>query len=400
MKTLMYVTASFPYGPAESFLIAESQRLAMLVERLYVVPVNPKGPRRQGIFASKNTEFIESPLISQAIMFAFLGELIRSPFRLANLFSFLIGESRADRRFLKNIATFPKAVWLAREMRRLNVDHVHVHWGSSSSSLVMLAARLASREWSFTCHRWDIYENNLLRIKSTESKFVRFISRKGMVDALGLGVIAEKASVIPMGVNIDVDPEVRRLTRSVPVLFCAANLIEVKGHQYLIRAVKDLKDQGVGVRLLIAGEGALRAELEELVTDLELCDEITFLGHLSHDAVIERYSKGAVDLFILPSVDLGGGNHEGVPVSLMEAMSFGIPVIATKTGSIEELLPAELGLTVRDKDPVQLAECIRRLVQDPDSYSRASSLVGEVIKTGWRIDDSVSRLYNLMKCRT
>jgi colanic acid/amylovoran biosynthesis glycosyltransferase len=87
---------------------------------------------------------------------------------------------------------------------------------------------------------------------------------------------------------------------------------------------------------------------------------------------MSRYRQHAFDLLVLPSIDMGGGEHEGVPVSLMEAMAHGIPVLSTRTGSIEELLVPELGATVEDKNADELASAIARMAIDEGFRQQAA----------------------------
>ena len=146
----------------------------------------------------------------------------------------------------------------------------------------------------------------------------------------------------------------------------------VKGHRYLIEAVKMLRAKGLRVRLLLAGEGALRRPLEGIVRDMGLTDQVEFLGHLDHHHLLAHYAPGenAVDAVVLPSVDLGDGIQEGIPVALVEAMSYAIPVIATRTGGIPELLTAGSGILVEEADAGALAAAIETLATDPGKLRR------------------------------
>ena len=91
-----------------------------------------------------------------------------------------------------------------------------------------------------------------------------------------------------------------------------------------------------------------------------------FLGYRLHEEILGRYQEGAVDVVVLPSVDLGNHLHEGIPVSLMEAMAEGIPVVSTTTGGIGELLRDGAGLMVPPGDPAALAEALERLIRSPE----------------------------------
>jgi glycosyltransferase involved in cell wall biosynthesis len=80
------------------------------------------------------------------------------------------------------------------------------------------------------------------------------------------------------------------------------------------------------------------------------------------------YKERIVDILILPSINTGNGEFEGIPVSLMEAMAFGIPVISTDTGGIPELIGDGSGIMVKEKDPEAIAVSIEKLMNDKPYY--------------------------------
>jgi glycosyltransferase involved in cell wall biosynthesis len=88
------------------------------------------------------------------------------------------------------------------------------------------------------------------------------------------------------------------------------------------------------------------------------------LGFVPYQQLLAMYAQGEIDVVVLPSVDLGGGLHEGIPASLMEAMSHGIPVVSTRTGGIPELLSDDAGVMVPPADHVALADALQRLLTD------------------------------------
>jgi colanic acid/amylovoran biosynthesis glycosyltransferase len=380
----------------ESFLMAEVANLSKLDHELYIVPLYPRGKKRDDWRESKNISTFEIGIFSFSIFFVFLRQLVLKPLLTFRALNFLLKNSTLNFILVKNLVSFPKAVWLARQIEDLQIEHIHVQWGGVTATMGMLAAKIAGCEWSLTCHRWDIYEDNLLALKSKSAKFIRFISERGLKDSLKFGVQNSNAVVIPMGVTAVSTPPVLVREKATPSILCAANLIEVKGHEYLIKAISILKKKGLKVHLLLAGEGPLRASLMALVKEHELTDTVDFLGNISHESLIKLYISKAIDLFVLPSVDLGNGLHEGIPVSLMEAMSFGVPVISTKTGSIEELLDPSLGLTVVDKSPLELADKIAHLLEDPVQYTETSKIVGKLINDSWTSAASAARLSQLL----
>ena len=66
---------------------------------------------------------------------------------------------------LKNLIIIPKAVYISNMILEYKISHLHVHWGSSTATAGLIASKISGVKWSFTCHRWDIYENNLLKLK-------------------------------------------------------------------------------------------------------------------------------------------------------------------------------------------------------------------------------------------
>ena len=135
-----------------------------------------------------------------------------------------------------------------------------------------------------------------------------------------------------------------------------ARIDHLKGHSDLIAAWAKLRETGLAPTLLVAGDGANRAEIEQQARDKNL-DTIRFLGFRSDVPDLLE----AADFFVLPSLT------EGLPLSVLEAMAHRLPVVATHVGGIPEVVEAEkTGLLVPPQDPNALADAIRRLATDAD----------------------------------
>ncbi|MBE3576266.1 MAG: glycosyltransferase [Limnochordales bacterium] len=225
----------------------------------------------------------------------------------------------------------------------------------------MVASEVSGVPWSFTAHRWDIIEGNLIARKSAHATFARFISQSGLQMALSQGVSRQKSFVLHLGVRLpstNLADQPRCFSEPRPFrILCPAALIPRKGHVYLIEALS-LLDRDV--ELWLAGDGELRQALEAQVVKLGLQNRVRFLGQCPHDALLKLYEDRQVDAVVLPSL------HEGIPVALIEAMSYGLPVISTRTGGVPELLDGGAGLLVPPKDSLALAEAIRRLMDNKD----------------------------------
>jgi glycosyltransferase involved in cell wall biosynthesis len=187
--------------------------------------------------------------------------------------------------------------------------------------------------------------------------------------AISLG--ADPRRVVTIGNGVDTDnffPRSRtacRLCHGVAqdrkVIFTAASLVEMKGHQHVVRAVHDLAAQGVDVELIIAGsasragasyEGALR----QLIAGLGIESRVRLLGWIAPADLPEWLS--AADVFCLAS------DSEGWPNVVHEALSCGTPVIATRVGAVPKLIPSEqYGETVAVGDQAALTLALRHALE-------------------------------------
>jgi glycosyltransferase involved in cell wall biosynthesis len=140
-------------------------------------------------------------------------------------------------------------------------------------------------------------------------------------------------------------------------LACVARLHPNKGYPYLIRAMEKVKSRYPDVRLLILGDGDLRGQLEQMVSDLGLKEHISFLGY--REDVYEILA--AVDCFVLPSL------HEGFGIAIAEAMAASKPVIATDIPAVREVVADKCtGLLVPAGNAEALAQAIIELIEHPD----------------------------------
>jgi len=368
---ILYVTTSLPYAAGEAFIIPEVKELLWRGHNVLLVPRTPDGL----VIHEDARPLLEitatQSLFSWEVLTAAFAEFQKNPVKALQTFRLLFRKCK-PRALLTNLAVSPKALWLARLAREWEADHIHAHWAMTPSTMAMIASELSGIPWSFTAHRGDIVDSNLLDLKTERASFARFISRSGLDMARSHGLCGreEKARMLHMGVELPNRPKDRPERADGFLIVCPANLLPVKGHTYLIEALAFLKERGVNVSLWIAGQGVLCAWLEKQVEELNLTDRVRFLGQISHTELLRYYEEGRVDAVVLPSIDLGNGLHEGIPVSLMEAMGYGIPVISTTTGGIPELLYGGAGLLVPPQNPLALASAIERLVQEPELRDR------------------------------
>jgi teichuronic acid biosynthesis glycosyltransferase TuaC len=166
----------------------------------------------------------------------------------------------------------------------------------------------------------------------------------------------EQVTVLRNGVDLkkffpqDREKIRRELNLDRPTLISVGHLIERKGHDLVIGALKELSEHV----LLIIGEGPQRAGLQSLVSSLGLVSRVRFLGAISHDEMARYYS--AADALVLAS------SREGWPNVLLESMACGTPVVATNVwGNPEVVKSSESGLLINERTSGAVAQAIRSL---------------------------------------
>jgi colanic acid/amylovoran biosynthesis glycosyltransferase len=195
------------------------------------------------------------------------------------------------------------------------------------------------------------------------------VSRLWMERLEALGCPRDRIGLLRMGVEVDCvrfAPPRSGPGRPFRIL-TVSRLVEKKGIEYGLRAVAELARARPDLDWTyeIVGEGALRGALEALSRQLGIHDRVEFAGSLSAAEVLERLRSS--DIFLLPSITAQDGDMEGVPVSLMEAMAVGVPVLSTFHSGIPELIDhGESGLLAPERDYLSLARNIEQLLDQPD----------------------------------
>ena len=300
------------------------------------------------------------------------------PRHLPLLLRLILGTLHRPATMLRTIALFPKSVWLARELQRDGVTHLHAHFATHPATMALIISKLTGIPFSFTAHAHDIQlDRSLLRWKIREAAFVRSISE---FNRRFLGS-SEKISVIHVGVPVPPLPPPPEAGR----VLCVAAHKPYKGLPDLIEACRLLRAQGVAFTCDIVGDGPQRAELERLNHD----HVVNLLGPRREDEVAKMMRDAA--LVVLPSVVAPDGQMEGIPVALMEAMAMGRPVVSTTISGIPELV-RDGGLLVSPGDPRALADAMRSLLDDPQRAAEMGARGRALVEREFELSACTARL--------
>ena len=224
---------------------------------------------------------------------------------------------------------------------------VHLHFGGRSVSWLSRAATHAK-----------IVRHLHGRILEPQGLAPIYVSARGtdavvaVSQAVADRVVDGVARVIYAGLPPRDPPPLRHANTEI-VIGTAGRLVELKGMEYLIRAVAALRTEFPALRVEIAGSGPRRAKLEDEVARAGLSTHVKFLGWIDDiGSVLSRW-----DVFVLPSLE------EGFPVAALDAMAAGLPVIASSVGGVPELIEDEKsGCLIPPRDVEALTARLRLLL--------------------------------------
>jgi glycosyltransferase involved in cell wall biosynthesis len=394
-----YFTNLYPRA-TDTFIQREVEYL-----RLHGLDVNTYSVRRSGsehdvsesIREEKRRTRCLLPVSPVALIAGNMSAFVRSPSGYVAALRLALRTSRPGLRGLVlQIAYFQEAILLASRLRADGIKHLHNHLGDNSGTVTLLAAELAQVSYSITFHGPHIFFDPThwaLREKVRNARFIVCIShycRSQMMlfsDADDWG----KLRIVHCGVDTRRLFPVATRARAEKLLYTGRLSIE-KGLSVLFESLKLLREAGRNYELTLVGDGVDRERLEALARELAIDRHLVFAGYRSQDEVAE-YLRGS-DIFILPSF------AEGVPVSLMEAMASGVPVVATNVGGVAELVESErTGLLVPPADSAALAQAIARYQDDHELRQRVASQGRERVIQQFNVEIEGQKLLELFSMR-
>jgi len=344
-KTLLVLTNSYPdsanrrYGGI--FVKDQVNELAKYFSKVYVISPQPFG---------SNRELVDYEYRNVRVFFP-------------RFFHVPVGYFR--RKLGDN---FFKAALRVIQRENLEFDIIHAHFTWPSGYAGALLKKSLGKPLVVTGHGYDVYD--LPFRDKTWFRGVKFaldsadnvitVSKRNLKILTGkLGVPESKVSVIPNGFDsnlfkpLDKAKAKRKLGLPLDkrIVLNAANLVPVKGHEYLIKAMAKVLEERKDVLLVIVGDGPLRGKLEGLVKKLGLSKHVKFAGAKPHEEI--PLWMNAADLFVLPSLS------EGNPTVMFEALGVGLPFVGTAVGGVPEIITSEdYGLLCPPADPDCLTEKI------------------------------------------
>ena len=389
---IIYLTSLTPYGKGESFVLNEIDALQAMGHRITIIPIRPG----TDLEVPGYTVFRCSAHGLRCYVGA-VQTLVKNPVRSLTACWDMLSKAGSFAKACKNLYFFPKALAVARYLSEDGtIDFIHSHWLATVSTVGYIVSAITGIPWGMTGHRWDIYENNAVRKKIETACFLRTIDQRGKRHILSL--ISEedrkKVMCIHLGIQIPSLQKTKRKHQNTIFHVCMpAFFVKVKGHRYVVEAFRILKQKNIrDIDCTFWGEGDLRESIENQIVREGLQDWIKIGGYIENKKLLKAYEERRYDAVLLPSLSLSAQEHEGIPVSLMEAMAYEIPVISTNTGGIPELLSKGAGIMIEQKSPIAIVEALLRLKEDQGFYAAVSQKGRERVSKEFNNELNTQRL--------
>lgn len=370
---IVYITSCFPFGKSEVWAINELNSLSECGNEITIIPRSGKGTIINQDAKIFESNLVDLPFVNQAILYNIVSVFFSDPKMLLRLLFENIEQSNTIVDFFKGCAILPKSLFAAEFLKHSKIDHIHSLQTTSTAFMAHILSTILNVPWSYTLHTSEPLNSRYQRsflFQSRSASLCRTISQTTAADLSSfIGPdLAKKVKKVHLGVGVT---GFNRATSHIGKSFTIATPAELtnrKGHVYALGAAKKLIDAGItNFEWIFYGSGPLKSELEKEVKMLNLANYCYFPGNIDHHQLLNRYENNGVDLVVIASISTEV--PEGIPVSLMEAMSYEIPVIATDCGGTRELVDGESGILIKQRDPGSIADAISEFI-NKNEYRR------------------------------
>ncbi|AZV80993.1 colanic acid biosynthesis glycosyltransferase WcaL (plasmid) [Parasedimentitalea marina] len=362
---IAYILNTYPQ-PSHSFIRREVQALerqGVLVLRLAMrssdMPLVDPGDKEE---AARTTYVLK--LGAARLLFGLLAEATHAPRCIWRAVWLALKLARgSDRGVLRHLVYLAEAAQVKRRCFAEGVDHMHAHFGTNATAVVMLVQAMGGPGYSFTTHgpeEFDAPSALSLGEKVNRAAFSVAISSFGRSQLSRWARFGhwDRIKVVHCGI------EPARFENPVAVpegslrLVSIGRFVEQKGQMILVQAMADLVKDLPDIHLSLIGDGEMRADLEAAISARGLQNNITLTGWLSEADV--KTELAAAHALVLPSF------AEGLPMVVMEAMAAARPVITTfVAGTPELVLPGKTGWLVPAGDYGAVVDAVKQLAATP-----------------------------------
>ena len=399
-KTLFFITANFPYGSDETFIENEINYLSISFDKIIIISHNVDSHAQR-----KTNDNVK--VIRRSYSIGRFGKILS----ISGLFNkhFWKEIKIVKKTYQKKLSTgILKTILISLyNAKRLNKQYANIiseHSNSNTenycysywcndTALALTYLKLKNPTFKTFCriHGWDVYfeasKYNYLPFRqliADKYDMIFAISQAGKNYAIDKwGAKSDQVQISRLGISNNYKMDLNKTVNPFHLISCSS-IIPLKRVHLIAEAIKQMNN--VKLKWTHFGDGAQRNVLESLLKTLPKSIEVTLKGSVSNNEIYSFHNLESPNLFINVS------STEGVPVSIMEAMSFGIPAIATAVGGTPEIVNNENGyLLSKDPSTKEIAE----VIQDFFNLSEQERLNKQksAYKT-WNEDYNATKNYN------
>jgi len=331
------------------------------------------------------------------LLWAIFRTLLTRPWRFARALVLAIRMGhRAERSMPYHLAYLAEACRMLPWLSSYGATHIHAHFGTNSAEIVMLAHAMGGPKYSFTAHGSETVDGaqfNGIDEKIRHSDFVIAVCSFGRSQLYRWTQYEHwpKIHVVHCGLEPAFHDTPSVAFPENPRLVCVARLSKAKGLLLLIEAAHILNQKGIQFELVLAGDGEIRAQVQQLIDLHGLTRQVWITGWISSNRVRQEILSARG--LILPSFS------EGLPVVIMEAMALNRPVLATWVGGIPELVrPGETGWLFPPGCVDSIAEALETFLATPtENLMKMGNAAHHIIMKRHSIDIESRKLVELFQ---
>jgi colanic acid/amylovoran biosynthesis glycosyltransferase len=289
-----------------------------------------------------------------------------------------------------------------RQAQNHNFDIVHAQFGTSGIKTMMLRKYGYFKGKFIVSFRGSDISKNLEKKKYDYNKLFNEVdlllpvSEYFKQKLINLGCDKSKIKVHRSGINCK---KFSYTLRTPPAdglfeLVSVGRLIEKKGFEYGLKALKIMLERNYKINYKIIGDGPLMDYLKNLSTQLEIHHNVVFYGRKNHNDIWKMLNKSHI--LIAPSVTAKNGDQEGIPNVLKEAMAMGIPVISTYHSGIPELIEDGVsGFLVEERNENILAKKIELLINNPELWESMGETGRQIVEKDYNNETQNDKLVEI-----
>lgn len=276
-------------------------------------------------------------------------------------------------------------------------SNIHAQFATQAAIVSLLIKEFYSNKpsISFTFHAYDIYYKNSWFNLLVNNCHQAFSISKFNIDYVRSNYVnSNKIMLSRLGVFKNIITKEPKESKKFTIGLISW-FVDKKGIHFLLEAIKSMKQDGITeIELILAGDGPLKDSYLRYIEKNELVEMVSYIGKISGKEKENFFNR--LDAFILPSIKLKN-DQDGIPVVLMEAIAYSLPIISTQVSGIPEICVNKYnGLLIKEKSSLEIVNAIAYLMKNPGKMAQFSKNSFE-LSNQYDIESNSNNKASLMK---